>query len=282
MSKKLVLVGVCALGMQLYSYGMWAGVGTIAAVLAAPTLKVASEKFAKNFDTWWEKPGMGGAGIQFEELIKRLCDQQEQGGMQEQDDTQAPAPAEHARISRAQALVIILYKAVETDDRSVVKEVLDKGGTVDARDAQERTPLMIASMRGFTSMMLDLITRYAGVNAQDANRESSLIYAARFNRDGAIRILMNYRACITRDRDGHLPSSLTTSIVVKNFLRSYEEHYRSPHRHDRDRANHEEEHYHGRRRDDHRDESEEYHERVRRGHSPEGFEGHREARQHRR
>jgi Ankyrin repeat. len=227
-------------------------------------------------------PPLDEVGIGFKQMVKDVFARQKpvdqhaliQADLQrEQDDERERLEIELERkiSSPGQLMIRMLHKAVRTQNQEKVAALLNQGVVADTRDEKGRTLLMIASMRGFTSIMFHLIRHDADVDAQDAQKESSLIYAARFNRDGAIRILMNYHAHITRDHQGRLPSSLTTSVAIKDFLRPYEECYRLAHRHDHDRADHEEEHYHERRHA-RRYNPIEYHGRVRREHSQEDAE----------
>lgn len=72
---------------------------------------------------------------------------------------------------------ITIFKAVAANDTSAVKAAIATGEQLEAKDAEGRTPLMVATYRHHTATAKLLTAAGANVNAQDHMLNSPFLYA---------------------------------------------------------------------------------------------------------
>ena len=70
-----------------------------------------------------------------------------------------------------------LLQATQRGDREAVLKLLQQGADINVRDAQGRTPVMIATYQHNTDMVRTLLQAGAGVNIRDNNKENPLLHA---------------------------------------------------------------------------------------------------------
>ena len=71
-----------------------------------------------------------------------------------------------------------LLQATQRGDREAVLKLLQQGADINVRDAQGRTPVMIATYQHNTDIVRTLLQAGAGVNIRDNNKENPLLHAA--------------------------------------------------------------------------------------------------------
>src|SRR3989440_9526049 len=71
-----------------------------------------------------------------------------------------------------------LLQATQRGDREAVLKLLQEGADINVRDAQGRTPVMIATYQHNTGMVRALFQAGADVNIYDNNKENPLLHAA--------------------------------------------------------------------------------------------------------
>ncbi|HML19887.1 MAG TPA: ankyrin repeat domain-containing protein [Candidatus Dependentiae bacterium] len=127
--------------------------------------------------------------------------------------------------TRGQIMVSMLHDAVREQNHEKVDGLLKQGVNVDCVVRRNVTPLMIVSALGHTGIMHSLITMHANVNAQDVDGLTPLFYASGNNRVGAVTLLLDCLARISRARDGSLPSNHTHSGQIARMLEGPEERF---------------------------------------------------------
>jgi uncharacterized protein len=70
-----------------------------------------------------------------------------------------------------------LLQATQRGDREAVLKLLQQGADINVRDAQGRTPVMIATYQHNTDMVRTLLQAGADVNIRDNNKENPLLHA---------------------------------------------------------------------------------------------------------
>jgi len=70
-----------------------------------------------------------------------------------------------------------LLQAAQRGDREATLKLLKEGADIDTRDAQGRTPVMIATYQHHTEMVRELIQAGADINIRDYNKENPLLHA---------------------------------------------------------------------------------------------------------
>jgi len=101
-----------------------------------------------------------------------------------------------------------LHKAVRHGGTSEVVRAIGCGASVQARDAEGRTPLHYAAMRHAAAIPI-LLQVGADVNARDKNGWTPLHYGAAFGCSDAVRLLLEAGADPNaRDEDGRTPLDL--------------------------------------------------------------------------
>ena len=70
-----------------------------------------------------------------------------------------------------------LLLAIQRGDREVTSKLLQDGADINVRDAQGRTPVMIATYQHNTEMVRELIQAGADINIRDSNKENPLLQA---------------------------------------------------------------------------------------------------------
>src|SRR5258707_331099 len=86
--------------------------------------------------------------------------------------------AQTKKTDNIKALNADLLAGCRKGDLSQVKTLLAKGADVNARDATQDTPLMIASLNGYLEVLKLLVTKGADVNASNATGFTALHLAA--------------------------------------------------------------------------------------------------------
>ncbi|MBR2125299.1 MAG: ankyrin repeat domain-containing protein [Akkermansia sp.] len=146
-----------------------------------------------------------------------------------------------------------LHQAVEDDDRFLMRSSLESGSPLEARDAQDRTPLMLAAVRnrvmatrtlaeaganvnaastqyGTTALMMaamegnaevttELLRLGANVNAVNKSGYTALILSARNGHEPVVRALLQAGANKTlRDSSGKSAADYATTPALKQLL----------------------------------------------------------------
>jgi ankyrin repeat protein len=70
-----------------------------------------------------------------------------------------------------------LLPATQRGDKEAVTKLLQEGADINVRDAQGRTPVMIATYQHNTDMVRTLLQAGADVNIRDNNKENPLLHA---------------------------------------------------------------------------------------------------------
>jgi len=99
-----------------------------------------------------------------------------------------------------------LRKAIQNNDFSEFKSLVDQGIAINTRDEHSWTPLMIASQVGHLEIIKYLVEKGANVNAKNDNDHTSLIFATYFNRPEIIKYLVTKGASVNdQDINGKTP-----------------------------------------------------------------------------
>ena len=72
---------------------------------------------------------------------------------------------------------VALLAAAQAGDAAAVGKLLGQGIAPDVRDAQKRTPLLVATHANYVAVARALIAAGANVNAKDAIEDSPFLYA---------------------------------------------------------------------------------------------------------
>jgi len=70
-----------------------------------------------------------------------------------------------------------LLLAIQRGDREAIPKLLQEGADINVRDAQGRTPVMIATYQHNTKMVRELLQAGADINIRDNNKENPLLHA---------------------------------------------------------------------------------------------------------
>ena len=95
-----------------------------------------------------------------------------------------------------------LVDAVTSGNAGKVKELIDKGADVDAKDIYGRTVLMVAVINNRTDVARLLIDKGANVNAKDNDRNTALMHAAWGGRTDVARLLIDKGANVNAKNKG--------------------------------------------------------------------------------
>src|SRR5215471_11365847 len=71
-----------------------------------------------------------------------------------------------------------LLQATQLEDKKAILALLQQGADINVRDAQGRTPVMIATYQHNTDMVRALLQAGADVNIRDNNKENPLLHSA--------------------------------------------------------------------------------------------------------
>ena len=71
-----------------------------------------------------------------------------------------------------------LLQATQLEDKKAILALLQQGADINVRDAQGRTPVMIATYQHNTDMVSTLLQAGANVNIRDNNKENPLLHSA--------------------------------------------------------------------------------------------------------
>ena len=91
----------------------------------------------------------------------------------------------------AAALSNPLFEAAELGEIDKIKDLLDQGVPIDARDDDGWTALMKATYEGHRYIVEELIARGASVDTQENAGWTSLMMAAQFGYHGIMKVLLN-------------------------------------------------------------------------------------------
>lgn len=85
-----------------------------------------------------------------------------------------------------------LVKAVENNDVSLVKKLLQAGSDVETRDNKNRSLLLIATYNNNIEMAQTLLDAGANVNTQDNIKDSPFLYAGAQGKLELVKLFLNY------------------------------------------------------------------------------------------
>jgi len=83
-----------------------------------------------------------------------------------------------------------LFRAVEKNEIALVKSLIESGCDVNAQDKGGSTPLMRASLHGYTGLVGMLIRSGADLNLHDRTGATALHYAAQGQHEDIVRKLI--------------------------------------------------------------------------------------------
>lgn len=83
-----------------------------------------------------------------------------------------------------------LHAAAAANDAARVTALLDAGADIDARDQDQRTPLLLATHADAIDAAAVLIARGADVNAKDRISDTPFLYAGAEGRTGILRLIL--------------------------------------------------------------------------------------------
>ena len=73
-----------------------------------------------------------------------------------------------------------LMQAVTQNDVALVRKLIHDGGDVNARDANQDAPLVIAAYHGYTAIVKALLEAGADVTAVDPQMQATALHAAAY------------------------------------------------------------------------------------------------------
>ena len=133
-----------------------------------------------------------------------------------QQSTPAPEP------TTAKAPDISIHKAVESGNIKAVKQHLDAGTDVNAKDADGFTSLHYAARWGFKNIAELLITEGANVNTKNNYKETPLQYAANIDDREIVKLLITKGANVnTINGNGQTPLEMSLGSEMADLLRKH-------------------------------------------------------------
>jgi ankyrin repeat protein len=113
-----------------------------------------------------------------------------------------------------------LLESVKRGQYQFVKEILERGANVDARDNKGTTALMWASIAGNVSIVSLLLEAGASVNEKDSTGNTPLLWASRYRRPDITSSLLEAGANVNaQDRLGNTPLIMASSIGNLHVVR---------------------------------------------------------------
>lgn len=112
-------------------------------------------------------------------------------------------------IERHFTLAHQLLQAVEKNDVASARELIDGGCDVNVQDKGQSTPLMRASLHGYSEIVDMLVSFGADVNRHDKIGKTALHYAAQENQEEIVQKLLKAGADVnSQDTYGNSPLSV--------------------------------------------------------------------------
>lgn len=125
-----------------------------------------------------------------------------------------------------------LIKAAQAGHNQVVHELIQAGANVNSREMHGATPLMYAASEGHLQVVRELIRAGANVNARDNNGMSPLMYAIIEDQLQIIRVLIRWGANLNARNNRGLTALLVAAIeehpqVVRELLKAGAKNWRT-------------------------------------------------------
>jgi len=121
------------------------------------------------------------------------------------EESQSPKCAEFRSTEESQLLQDEYFRAIEANDVVGVKALLDFGITIECRNAQSNTGLIVAAMNGFYEILSCVLTEGAAghVNCSNDDGFTALQYSAKLGDQDIVKCLLNCRADVNSKNKFH-------------------------------------------------------------------------------
>jgi ankyrin repeat protein len=131
----------------------------------------------------------------------------------------------------AEDLDTLLLTAAEKGDAVAIKNLIEKGAKIEARDKEGRTPIMLAAKGGFADAVITLVTNGAEVDAMSSTKRTAIYCAAFGGKTKIVEYLISKGAQVdisgVHDSGGHGRTPLTAALlqdqrpIAKEILKDY-------------------------------------------------------------
>lgn len=107
----------------------------------------------------------------------------------------------------------LLFRACSKGNIEEVRDLLQAGANVNARDAEGETPLMYAAVEGHVAIINLLAKKGADIDAVSSNNETALARASLNGRIEAVRTLLNLGASVDKSTDAQGTPLMYASVA---------------------------------------------------------------------